>query len=647
MKHGFLRVACACPEVIVGNCEKNADSIIDLVQQAAKKNISFVVFPELSVTGYTCGDLFLQQTLLNAAIEELLRIAKETSSLNILFAVGAPLSKGNKLYNCAAFILKGKIVAIVPKTYIPNHGSFYESRYFSNSFQNGDIYISSDFPEVPFGNDIILQDISNPNFAISAEISEDLWVPSSPSVNYAMAGATIIANLSANNEVVAKAKRRRLLVSSQSAKLICGYLYAEAGKGESTTDLVFSGHSLISENGRLLNQSNLFQEGLTCAEIDLDLLIQERRRCGTFSSRIDAAEDFKFIKINLLEKENNTEENLLWRKIQKNPFVPDDSQERSVRCQEVFQLQVQGLAKRLKHTGIKSAVIGLSGGLDSALALLVTEAAFKACSLSVKGITAVTMPCFGTTSRTKDNAVKMARVLGTDFMEIPIQKAVTQHFLDIGHDETNHDVTYENSQARERTQILMDLANKTGGLVIGTGDLSELALGWATYNGDHMSMYGVNSSVPKTLVRHIVSWYSKESKNQNAELAEVLQSIVETPVSPELLPPTQGNISQKTEELVGPYDLHDFFLYNTLRFGFSPSKIYYLAKQVFSAEYSKEVILKWLKKFYSRFFSQQFKRSCMPDGGKVGSVSLSPRGDWRMPSDASFAMWQRELDSLK
>lgn len=649
MKYGFLRVACGCPEVTVGNCEKNVDSIIDLLFKAEENNISFVVFPELSITGYTCGDLFLQQTLLDASVKELLRLAKETSNLNILFAVGVPLAKGNKLYNCATFILKGKIVAVVPKTYIPNHGGFCESRYFSSStnIQRDSIFISSDFSQVPFGTDIILQDKTNPNFTISAEISEDLWVPSSPSVKYAQAGANIIANLSANNEVVGKAQRRDLFVSCQSAKLICAYLYAEAGKGESTTDFVFSGHCLVAENGKVLNQSKLFEEGLTCAEIDLDLLIHERRRCETFASNFDATENFRFIEINLLEKENSAEEKLLWRNIQMNPFVPTDPQKRSQRCQEVFQLQVQGLAKRLRHTGIKSAVIGLSGGLDSALALLVTEAAFKVCSLSVKGITAVTMPCFGTTNRTKNNAIKMANILGTNFLEIPIQKAINQHFLDIGHDESIQDVTYENSQARERTQILMDLANKTGGLVIGTGDLSELALGWATYNGDHMSMYGVNASVPKTLVRHIVSWYSEESKKQGMELSEVLESILATPVSPELLPPTQGNISQKTEELVGPYELHDFFLYNTLRFGFSPAKVYFLAKQVFIGEYSEEVILKWLKKFYFRFFSQQFKRSCMPDGGKVGSISLSPRGDWKMPSDASCAMWQRELDNLK
>ncbi|MDR3283862.1 MAG: NAD(+) synthase, partial [Treponema sp.] len=499
------------------------------------------------------------------------------------------------------------------------------------------------FPTVPFGTDILIADAKNKDFVIAAEICEDLWVPSPPSSRHALAGATVVVNLSASNEIIGKADYRRTLAASQSGRLACAYLYADAGQGESTTDMVFAGHNLIAENGAILAESELFAGGLIFADIDLERLTQERRRMTTFAlcaERTTCAERavpaYRHIGVDL-----NPKAPALRRYVDPHPFVPADKTARSRRCREVIELQAQGLAKRLAHTQAKTAVIGLSGGLDSTLALLVACRAFRIRGRAHSDIHAVTMPCFGTTRRTRDNAAALARALGVTFREINIEQAVRGHFADIGQDEAVHDTAYENSQARERTQVLMDLANKTGGLVIGTGDLSELALGWATYNGDHMSMYGVNSSIPKTLVRYLVEWFA-----DNTDVSPVLRDILDTPVSPELLPPEEGRISQKTEELVGPYELHDFFLYYVLRWGFSPAKIFFLAQNAFGAAYPAETILQWLKVFYRRFFSQQFKRSCMPDGAKVGTVNLSPRGDWRMPSDASAAAWERELEQL-
>lgn len=664
-------MACASPYVTVADCAKNADEIIRLVHQAAKEYASLIVFPELSLTGYTCGDLFLQRSLVESAALELERVAKETSQTSIVAVVGLPVAKGDRLYNCAAFIHRGSIIALVPKTFIPNYAEFYEQRHFSSAPRHNvaaqpedtTVRLSEAFRAVPFGTNILVQDETNRSATIAAEICEDVWVPMPPSTRHAAVGATIIANLSASNEVVGKAGYRQLLVSSQSARLMCAYLYADAGRGESTTDMVFAAHNVIAENGTILAESALFSNGLTLTEIDTELLSQERRRTGTFAQCADSMGNipYRIVMVNTTctsksDLQNaKDEENLRYRRIEARPFVPVDATNRSKRCRDVVELQAEGLVQRLRHTGAKTAIIGLSGGLDSALALLVTVEAFRRCGLDSKGITAVTMPCFGTIARTRDNAIQMATLLETQFKEVPIQTAVRQHFSDIGHDEALHDVTYENSQARERTQILMDMANKNGGLVIGTGDLSELALGWATYNGDHMSMYGVNASIPKTLVKHLVRYYAdmccvepgkEETDRRGAELKRALEDVLDTPVSPELLPPVDGVIAQKTEDLVGPYELHDFFLYYMLRCGFPPAKIFRIAKETFAGEYEEGTILKWLKTFYSRFFAQQFKRSCLPDGPKVGSVAVSPRGDLRMPSDACADIWLAEIEGL-
>lgn len=679
MNYGFFRAACASPAVTVADCVKNADAIIEQIQQAAQHGAALIVFPELSITGYTCGDLFLQRTLQRSAVAQLERIAAETAGCGALSLVGLPLAADDTLYNCAAYVYGGEVVAVVPKTFIPNYAEFYERRHFSPApdanapdaactrTEGKTVCLSQRFPAVPFGTDILIRDVRNRDAVIAAEICEDVWVPAAPSQRHALSGATVIANLSASNEIIGKAEYRRMLVQSQSARLQCAYLYADAGNGESTTDMVFAAHNIAAENGSVLAESELFGTGLIFADFDLELLLQERRRTGTFAqcARDAGVGSYRSIYVDLPSRAEAEADELRYRRIDPHPFVPSGTRERTERCRRVVELQAEGLAKRLRHTNARTAVIGLSGGLDSTLALLVTAEAFRRCKLDPAGIEAVTMPCFGTTERTHRNAVRLSKRLHTSFREIPIAEAVRQHFADIGHDESVHDVTYENAQARERTQILMDVANKTGGLVIGTGDLSESALGWATYNGDHMSMYGVNSSVPKTLVRYLVAWFADEADSADAELAAVLRDILDTPVSPELLPPEDGAISQKTEELVGPYELHDFFLYYVLRRGFSPAKIYYLARKAFcsggkaSAEgvpdcetaraagvYRPETVLKWLKIFYRRFFSQQFKRSCMPDGAKVGTVNLSPRGDWRMPSDASCALWQQELDNL-
>lgn len=660
MNYGYFRAGCTSPALTVADTSTNEKSIVDLVKKANASGVNLLVFPELSITGYTCQDLFQQKTLETKAVESLISIAKKTKATTVLFAVGLPLSYEGNRYNCAAFVHHGKILAIVPKTFIPNYGEFYEDRWFASwNERTTEITLSKGFENIPFGTDIIIQDSSDSSIKIACEICEDLWVPFAPSTRHALNGATIIANLSAGNEVAGKADYRKMLVSAHSAKIMGAYIYANAGHDESTTDMVFSGHDLICLNGSVKSESNLFEDTgkLFVADLDLEKIMQDRLKSTTFTQGAKyLSGDYRIIYTDFSDNKlgPKSKEKLL-DFIDPHPFVPSDENKRRERCLAVIEMQSEGLAKRLRHINAKSAVIGLSGGLDSTLALLVTARAFDKCDLDRKNIHAITMPAFGTTDRTYKNACLLAEKVGATLKEIDIKKSVTQHYEDIGHDINVHDITYENGQARGRTYILMDYANKTGGIVIGTGDLSELALGWCTYNGDHMSMYGVNSSIPKTLVRYLVAWFADDVLERgNGELSKVLIDILNTPVSPELLPPENGNISQKTEELVGPYELHDFFLYYVLRWGFSPKKIYYLACQALEGKkaegtdlvYTKTIILKWLKSFYRRFFSQQFKRSCMPDGAKVGTVNLSPRGDWRMPSDASAAIWLKECDDL-
>jgi NAD+ synthase (glutamine-hydrolysing) len=640
MRYGFIKVAAATPNIQVARSNYNTDKIIELIDMALKDDIKILVFPELCITGYTCGELFFQDTLLKSALEQLNRIISFTEGKDIFVTVGLPIAKEGKLYNCAAMIQNGKLLGLVPKKNLPNYSEFYEARYFHPGYDEIE-FISVNDKKVPFGSHLLFRCSNMPELTIGIEICEDLWVPNPPSVGLAMAGATLILNPSASDETTGKDRYRRDLIRMQSARLVCSYIYADAGEGESTTDLVFAGHNLIAENGILLKESNRFVNEIISTEIDVQKLMNERRRMTTFIPTSFADYEVVEFQLNEWEKSNQIP---LTRRIDKAPFVPSVKEDRDKRCEEIINIQAYGLKKRFEHTGSKHAVIGISGGLDSTLALLVTCKTFDLLGISRTGIVTVTMPCFGTTDRTYQNAISLAKHLGTTFSEIPIKDAVLQHFKDINHDVDNHDVIYENSQARERTQILMDLANKYNGLVIGTGDMSELALGWATYNGDHMSMYGVNSSVPKTLVRYLVQYFA-ETTDTN-ELNAVLLDILDTPVSPELLPPVEGIISQKTEDIVGPYELHDFFLYYILRFGFSPTKIYYLAMIAFERDYENEVVLKWLKIFYRRFFSQQYKRSCLPDGPKVGSVAVSPRGDLRMPSDASAAIWLEELEQL-
>lgn len=621
MKDGFIRCAAITPDIRVADCEYNADRIIALAKKAAENDVSAAVFPELCITGYTCGDLFLHKALLESAENALFRIAKETSELDMLIFVGMPVSFGGKLYNCAAALKNGQLLGLVPKINIPNYSEFYEARYFTSG--KDAFGMVERLGGIPMGPLLFESNIDGLTFG--AEICEDLWVSCPPSCDIAAAGATIICNLSASDEVIGKGAYRRQLASSQSARLVCGYIYADAGLGESTQDMVFSGHNIICDNGTILAESKPFSTGITYSEIDIGRIDSERRRMNTFPQFSER--EYCRIKIEFKEKELT-----LTRKYEQMPFVPENENELSARCEEILTMQSVGLVTRLKHIGCKNAVLGLSGGLDSTLALIVTVHAFDMLGLDRKGITAVTMPCFGTTKRTKSNACKLAEAYGANLIEVNITEAVRQHFADIGQSEDDHDVTYENSQARERTQVLMDIANKQNGIVIGTGDLSELALGWATYNGDHMSMYGVNASVPKTLVRYLTAYEMKTTKDK--KLAAILQDVLNTPVSPELLPPSGGEISQKTEDIVGPYELHDFFLYYFVRCTFSPEKIYRLAKIAFSGKFDDETIKKWLDIFMRRFFTQQFKRSCLPDAPKVGSVALSPRGDLRMPSDA-------------
>jgi len=637
MKDGFLKVAAVTPLIEVADCRHNAENIAALMQEAADAGVKLAVFPELCLTGYTCGELFLQDTLLDGAMEALKLIVCQSEAVEMVTAVGLPVMHGHKLYNVAAVIYKGKVLGFVPKKNLPNYSEFYEARHFE---PGNDVPVMVDFDgyKVPFGTNIIFRCENMKGFSFAAEICEDLWVTAPPSQNHAVHGAMVIINLSASDETTGKDGYRRSLVCGQSGRLVCGYIYADAGEGESTQDLVFAGHNLIAENGTLLAQSERFGHGMITSDIDVQKLWAERRRMTTFKEVMD--DSYMYVPFHMTPGETKLE-----RYIDPAPFVPGDPAERQRRCEEILTIQAMGLKKRLKHTKCKSAVVGISGGLDSTLALLVTARAFDMTGIDRASITAVTMPCFGTTDRTYHNACALVCRLGAQLKEVDIKAAVSLHFEDIGHDPKVHDVTYENSQARERTQVLMDIANQSGGLVIGTGDLSELALGWATYNGDHMSMYGVNASVPKTLVRHLVRYYADTCADR--ELSEILLDILDTPVSPELIPPKDGEISQKTEDLVGPYELHDFFLYYVLRFGCRPAKIYRMAVYALGDVYDKATIYKWLKKFYWRFFSQQFKRSCLPDGPKVGSVAVSPRGDLRMPSDASVRLWIDELEALE
>lgn len=637
MRDGFIKVAVATPEIRVADCVFNTASAIQMAQRAARCGARLLVLPELCLTGYTCGDLFLCGTLIEGARAALASLCAQTRALPVLIVVGLPVAANGKLYNCAAVVYQGRVLGIVPKTHLPNYGEFYERRWFASA-PDGPCDALRGFgdAEVPFGR-MLFQCEELDDFCFAVELCEDLWAPVAPSAAYAAAGATVIANLSASVETVGKDDYRRALVTGQSGRLVCGYLYANAGEGESTTDLVFSGHSMIAENGSMLAQTGRFENTMAVSEIDVQRLAFERRRLTTFPA--GSVEAFLIVPFSM--PPTKTE---LTRPVPALPFVPPEGPGRDRCCADILEMQAHGLKKRIDHSGAKTAVVGISGGLDSALALLVSVRAMELLGRSRADVHAVTMPCFGTTARTRSNAQIICERLGVTFSCVDITASVRQHFADIGHDEAVRDVTFENAQARERTQVLMDIANETGGLVVGTGDLSELALGWATYNGDQMSMYGVNASVPKTLVRHLVA-YEAERACDDA-LRAALQDILDTPVSPELLPPDDGAIAQKTERLVGPYELHDFFLYYVLRWGFSPRKTLRLALYVFGTVYTRETILRWMRTFYSRFFSQQFKRSCMPDGPKVGSVSLSPRGDWRMPSDASAALWLSEVDGL-
>ena len=637
MKDGFITVATATPQVAVADCEANAQAILACINEMAAAHAKVMVLPELCITGYTCSDLFWQTKLLDEAEAALSVIAEGSRQVDALIAVGMPLRVAGKLLNVAAILCRGKVLGFVPKVNLPAYNEFYETRHFmSGSADMGTVQFDGE--EIPVGANLLFSCENVVDLCVAAEICEDLWVPNPPSVQHALAGASVICNLSASDEMVGKGSYRRDLVAGQSARLVCAYLYATAGEGESTTDLVFGGQNLIAENGTVLAESATFENEINVATIDVQRLASERRRMSTFP----AAESKEYREISFALAEEETK---LARFFDADPFVPSNADQLSDRCEEILNIQALGLKKRLAHTHAKSAVVGISGGLDSTLALLVTARAFDMLGLPRKGIVAVTMPGFGTTDRTYNNAVAMIKSLGATFKEVPIAKAVMQHFADIDHDASIHDVTYENSQARERTQILMDIANQANGFVIGTGDLSELALGWATYNGDHMSMYAVNASVPKTLVRHLVRHYADTSADE--VIAGVLYDVLDTPVSPELLPPEDGAISQKTEDLVGPYELHDFFLYQMRRMCFPPAKIYRVAKEAFAGRYSNETILKWLRTFYWRFFSQQFKRSCLPDGPKVGSVAVSPRGDLRMPSDACVSAWIKEVETLQ
>ena len=641
MNYGFIKVAAAIPQVKVADCTFNANQIIDMVKDAASKQVQLIAFPELCITGYTCGDLFQQQLLIEEAEKALQHIINETSELNITSIVGIPVAVGATLIN-AAVVIRGKVImGIVPKTYIPNYKEFYEKRWFTSATEiteEGTI-LCSQWVDI---NPKLLFNLNGSKFGI--EICEDLWAPVPPSSILATQGADIIVNLSASNELIGKHKYLQSLIAQQSARCISGYIYSSAGFGESTTDVVFAGNAMIYENGSLLAEAKRFcmQQQLVISEIDIERLRTEKKINTSFAA---CASIFREEKGDEIDTEQELpKEFTLTRTVEPLPFVPSGNA-LNERCEEIFEIQVSGLAKRLVHTHAQTAVVGISGGLDSTLALLVCVKTFDKLGFDRKGILGITMPGFGTTDRTYHNAIDLMKSLGVSIREISIKDACIQHFKDINHNVNVHDVTYENSQARERTQILMDVANQTNGMVIGTGDLSELALGWATYNGDHMSMYGVNGSIPKTLVKYLVEWVARNGVDEQSR--NTLLDIVDTPISPELIPAdANGNIKQKTEDLVGPYELHDFFLYYFLRFGFRPAKIYFLAQHAFGGKYDNETIKKWLSTFFRRFFNQQFKRSCLPDGPKVGSVSLSPRGDWRMPSDACSTLWLKEIEEL-
>lgn len=637
MKNGFVKVAAATPDIRVADVEFNTQNIINAMEEAQKNGAKILVFPELCVTGYTCSDLFDHSVLLKASRKALLEIAENTNDKDMLVFVGAPLEVNGKLYNVAAAMNQGEIIGFTTKTFLPNYGEFYEMRQFTPGPQTVRA-ITFEGKKIPFGPQILFQAEGMEELVVAAEICEDVWSPVPPSIQAALEGATVIVNCSASDETIGKDTYRRALISGQSARLISGYIYANAGEGESTTDLVFGGHNIIAENGTILKESSRYVNEIIYSELDLQRITGERRKNTTFQP----LDEETLVRVPFTVEETKT---FLTRTFPKKPFVPSDEQTRAQRCEEILTIQAMGLKKRLAHTNARTAVVGISGGLDSTLALLVTARAFDMLGRDKKDIIAVTMPCFGTTDRTYQNACEMSKKVGATLIEVPIADAVNVHFRDIGHDPEDHSVTYENCQARERTQVLMDIANKTWGMVIGTGDLSELALGWATYNGDHMSMYGVNASVPKTLVRHLVKYAADDTKDE--ALKNVLYDVLDTPVSPELLPPKDGDIAQKTEDLVGPYELHDFFLYFMLRFGYEPSKIFRIACMTFDGEYDKETIFKWLETFCRRFFSQQFKRSCLPDGPKVGTVALSPRGDWRMPSDACVAVWMKDLEACR
>ena len=640
MRDGFIKVAAGTPKIRVADCRYNAEQIFTMMREADKQGVKVLCLPELCLTGYTCGDLFLQDTLLCGAEEGLQTILEATRNLDMVTVLGLPVrcKWDNKLYNCAAVIQSGEILGLGPKTYLPNYGEFYEQRWFaSGAGVETSVDLCGETVDMDAAGLFACETV--PNLVLGVEICEDLWATEPPSARLARGGATVILNLSASNELVGKSGYRRNLVVGQSGRLVCGYVYADAGEGESTTDLVFTGHNMIAENGALLAERR-FATGLTISEIDVDRLAYERRRMTTFNGQRQA--DLWRASFSL-----PLEETRLTRAVSPAPFVPADAEDRAERCNEILKIAALGLKKRLEHTGARTAVVGLSGGLDSTLAILITAVAMKLLDRPASDIIAVTMPCFGTTDRTRDNAVELAERLGATLKRIDIGSAVKVHFKDIGQSMEDHSVTFENGQARERTQVLMDIANQNGGLVIGTGDLSELALGWATYNGDHMSMYGVNAGIPKTLVRHLVAFVSDDKGSEDPRLSAVLDDILDTPVSPELLPAIEGKISQKTEDLVGPYELHDFFLYYAIRWGFPPRKVFRLAEHALGRTYDRATILKWLNSFYRRFFTQQFKRSCLPDGPKVGSVTLSPRGDWRMPSDAVAALWLEELEGLE
>lgn len=623
----------ATPNVKVADVVNNEGEIIKKIDWAYENKLSILTLPELCVTGYTCGDLFFQQKLLAEAETAVLRIAEHTKGMQLFVFVGAPISKDGKLYNCAVAIFDGRILGFVPKTFIPNYNEFQEVRYFAEGPKSGEIMFNGE--KYPFGSKLLFNSSTVSELSIAAEICEDLWVADPPSNSHAQAGATIICNLSASNETVNKEEYRRELVKNQSARLMCAYVYASAGLGESTTDLVFSAHSLICEDGVIMKESSLFKNESGFVEVDLQKLTMERTRNNCF---VQKDSEYKTVYFDFAPDDAH-----LSYKISQSPFVPSVDDELTHRCEKILTMQAAALKKRLEHIGSGSLVLGISGGLDSCLALLVCARTMDMLNLPRKNVLAVTMPCFGTTERTRKNAFDLCGELGVSFKEISIFDSVIKHFEDIGHDRDDHSVVYENAQARERMQVLMDLANKMNGIVVGTGDLSEMALGWATFNGDHISMYSVNGDIPKTLVRYLVR---HEAERSGEGLKNTLYSILDTPVSPELLPAENGKISQKTEEIVGPYELHDFFIYYCLRFGFSPAKIYLLAKNAFDGVYDDETILKWLKSFYKRVFAQQYKRSTMPDGPKIGSVSLSPRGDLRLPSDAVSRLWLDEANSL-